>query len=91
MVPRAARFCPRPVQFVQGELLSMRGAAIRVRCACVRAFYGRLSQMIPRYFCHTRDPAFASEAVEGRLLLQLTAGEGVWTTQNLTAEAVVLE
>ena len=39
---RAARFCPRPSQFVEGGLVSMRGAAIRV---FVLRFEGLLSAL----------------------------------------------
>ena len=75
MVPRAARFCPRPVQFVQGELLSMRGAAIRVRCAVLRAFSPLSAD--DTQVVQTRDgPAFAARRRGGTLLVSLTARKG---------------
>ena len=40
----------RPLQFVQGGLVSRRGAAIRVNVLCFEGLLSALSQMIPRWF-----------------------------------------
>ena len=50
MLPREARLGAGPLQFVQGGLVSNRGAAIRVNVLCFEGLLSVLSQMIPRWF-----------------------------------------